>query len=566
MATCPRCHIQYTNDVVNCPSDGEALVADDAIEPDLAAGTKVGEYEVEGKLGEGGFGAVYRATHPIIGKTAAIKVLNRQFSATPEMVSRFVAEARAVNQIRHRNIIDIFSFGQLADGRHYYVMELLEGTTLDKLLVARGRIGLEEALPIVRGIARALGAAHAAGIAHRDLKPENVFVAETDDGAHAKLIDFGIAKLLGDSTPAGHKTRTGAPIGTPFYMSPEQCRGKNVDHRTDIYALGVLIHTVLTGQLLFNGEDVMEVLIKQISIAPPRMSEVCPDLSPALDEPVLAMLEKDPDKRPSSVLEAFSALESAIRGSVPASGEVSARASVPSGSIKVSVTPAGAPAGTSAPEARALAEALAIVPDGSTDPPPKMPGVTLDPSALSSPTIREPSRKPLFAAIGAGAVIAAAAAFALGGRAADPPAQAAPVASLPSSPSGAPSEAPPTVEPAHAADVELRFVSTPEVVDVLLGDRRLGTSKAPIRVKRAERLKLTFKAEGYKAKELDVPATENGHVMVTLDKEAPQAQPTARPKGDVAKHAPAKPPVAPAAPSPAKPPSSPGGNPSEVEF
>src|SRR5688572_1132212 len=141
-------------------------------EPDLEAGAKVGEYVVEEKIGEGGFGTVFRAAHPLIGKQVAIKVLSRRFSADPEMVSRFVAEARAVNQIRHRNIIDIFAFGQLEDGRHYYVMELLDGATLDAHLEQVGRMGLEEAVPILRSLAKALDAAHAKGIAHRDLKPE----------------------------------------------------------------------------------------------------------------------------------------------------------------------------------------------------------------------------------------------------------------------------------------------------------------------------------------------------------------------------------------------------------
>src|SRR5688572_23798777 len=148
----------------------------------LAAGYAVGEYVVESLIGAGGFGTVYRARHPLIGKLAAVKVLSPQFSADPEMVSRFVDEARAVNQIRHRNIIDIFSFGQLADDRSYYVMELLDGQPLDEVIAARGALALADAIPILRGVARALDAAHAKGVAHRDLKPENVFLARESDG------------------------------------------------------------------------------------------------------------------------------------------------------------------------------------------------------------------------------------------------------------------------------------------------------------------------------------------------------------------------------------------------
>src|SRR5688572_2966873 len=161
------------------------------IDADLTHGQQVGEYVVEGKLGQGAFGTVFKATHPLIGKVVAIKVLARKFSVDPEMVSRFIAEARAVNQIRHRHIIDIFSFGQLDDGRQYYVMEYLDGEPLDAVIAREGRLSLSAAIPILRGIGRALDAAHAKGIAHRDLKAENVFLGRDPDGAvFPKLLDF----------------------------------------------------------------------------------------------------------------------------------------------------------------------------------------------------------------------------------------------------------------------------------------------------------------------------------------------------------------------------------------
>ena len=221
-------------------------------EPDLEAGQKVGEYLIEDKIGEGGFGTVFRAVHPLIGKQAAIKVLARQFSADPEMVSRFIAEARAVNQIRHRNIIDIFSFGQLErrppllrDGaarRRARSTSYLEDV---------GRLPLERGAPDpARASPRALDAAHAKR--HRPPRSqarEHLPGPRADGSVFPKLLDFGIAKLLGDRRPSAmHKTRTGAPMGTPYYMSPEQCRGRDVDHRTDIYAFGCIAYELLTGR------------------------------------------------------------------------------------------------------------------------------------------------------------------------------------------------------------------------------------------------------------------------------------------------------------------------------
>ncbi len=294
------------------PADPAASVLPRA-DRDLQPGQKVGEYVIEAKAGEGGFGTVYRASHPLIGKIAAIKVLNRQYSSDPEMVSRFVAEARAVNQIRHRNIIDIFAFGALEDGRHYYVMEFLEGAPLDEHLDQGGALPLAEAIPILRAVARALDAAHAKGIAHRDLKPENIFLAHESDGAvFPKLLDFGIAKLLG-STAGGamHKTRTGAPIGTPYYMSPEQCRGRDVDHRTDIYAFGVVAYKLLTGVVPFDGDDYMDILLKQIGEEPIPPSTLNAALSPAIDEAIAWMMKKDPAARPPNLITAMRALEEA---------------------------------------------------------------------------------------------------------------------------------------------------------------------------------------------------------------------------------------------------------------
>ena len=278
---------------------------------ELEPGDPVGEYIVLQKLGEGGFGAVYEAAHPIIGKRAAVKVLHAQYSADEAVTSRFVSEARAVNQIRHKNIVDIFSFGDLADGRHYYVMELLEGVPLDAYLERASRLPVDECLSILHPIAKALAAAHEAGIAHRDLKPENIFLEIDDDGCVKPIVlDFGLAKLLVPGAVTVHKTRSGTPMGSPRYMSPEQCRGVPVDHRTDIYSFGCMAYRMLTGVAAFDANTALELMMAHVSRQPAPPSQVS-DLDGAFDEPLLKMLEKQPEGRPQSLLEAYESLVAA---------------------------------------------------------------------------------------------------------------------------------------------------------------------------------------------------------------------------------------------------------------
>lgn len=303
-----------------CSYDAKGMFTDQ-----LSAGYVVGEYTIEREVGGGAFGKVYAAVQTMIGKRVAIKVLGIEYSSKPEWVSRFMEEARSVNRIGHKGIVDIFSFGELEDGRQYLVMELLEGVTLKQHLSVRGRLSLTEAAPILRRVARALDAAHNAGIAHRDLKPDNLFLTFDDEGVcHPKLLDFGIAKLVGDDPQRGHHTRTGTPMGTPLYMSPEQCRGQHIDQRTDIYALGVMVHLMLTGSLPFDGGSMVDIMMAHMGTPPPPMSGVAPDLPTALDAPVLAMLAKDPAMRPATPSEAIDRLIASARAvgiAIPTSGE-----------------------------------------------------------------------------------------------------------------------------------------------------------------------------------------------------------------------------------------------------
>lgn len=272
---------------------------------DLPAGFAVGEYRIEGVAGRGGMGVVYAALQPVIEKKVAIKVLNAQLSSDRELVRRFVDEARAVNRIGHENIIDIFSFGQLPDGRQYFVMEYLEGATLAARL-NRGDLPSSDFPNVLGQICEALEAAHAKKIVHRDLKPENIWISPSSKGRpRVKLLDFGIAKLL----ETGERTITdvGAVMGTPHFMSPEQCNGRGVDHRTDLYAMGVLMYRLFTGHLPIQGQTYAEILAKQIVVTPEPPSTLAP-LPPALDQLIMSCLAKEPAARPQSAGELNAAL------------------------------------------------------------------------------------------------------------------------------------------------------------------------------------------------------------------------------------------------------------------
>jgi eukaryotic-like serine/threonine-protein kinase len=387
-------------------------------DPDLEIGHVVGEYEIEEKVGQGGFGTVYRAVHPVIGKVAAVKVLARRFSADPEMISRFIAEARSVNQIRHRHIIDIFLFGTLADGRAYYVMEYLDGEPLDAMIDRDKPVPLATAIPILRAIARALDAAHAKGIAHRDLKPENVFLVRDADSGEAwpKLLDFGIAKLMGNDDHSKHKTRTGIPIGTPYYMSPEQCRGKDVDHRTDYYAFGIVAYQMLTGVHPIDADDFMEIMIKQLNDEPVPPSQLVPELPTQVDEVIAWLMKKNRDERPPSLALAMKAFDAAAEnaGIILARPTMGWDAVTPPIGLSKSRTPSVPNVG------------LAL---------------TMPSSELPPLEVAKPKKKPLWLLGVAGAAIAGVVAFALT-RPSDHPATPPPVVPTPTPVVVAPAPAP----------------------------------------------------------------------------------------------------------------------------
>jgi serine/threonine protein kinase len=266
------------------------------IEGELAPGVDVGGYTIQARIGAGGMGIVYGATHAATGKRAAIKVLAPQFCRDHAIVERFEQEARLVNDMHHPHIVEVYALDELADGRKYMAMEWLEGESLSDR-IDRGRIPTPEALGVLDGVCDALGRVHERGVIHRDIKSDNVFLVAN---SHPKLLDFGFAKLADGKNPRQiTKTKTGMVVGTPAYLSPEQARGKVADHRSDVYALGVLAYKMLTGRLPFEGKVPVDFIVHHLKTPPPDPRAIAPDVPEPLARAVMRMMAKVPEERPS---------------------------------------------------------------------------------------------------------------------------------------------------------------------------------------------------------------------------------------------------------------------------
>ncbi len=267
------------------------------------AGSHIGQYRILRKLGAGGMGTVYLAEHILLGRQAAIKTLLPTLSIHPEIVERFFNEARATSAIADPGVVQVFDFGYHVDGTAYIVMELLEGEALADRMERLGAMPQVDALKIARQIACALEAAHKHGIVHRDLKPENIYLVhdgEAQGGERTKILDFGICKLEGDEK----LTQSGTTLGTPVYMSPEQCRGSGgVDQRSDIYALGCVLFHMLTAHTPFECEGVGEYIVAHLQQEPPAASSLVPGLHALVDVLLIRCLAKEPAERFQSMHE-----------------------------------------------------------------------------------------------------------------------------------------------------------------------------------------------------------------------------------------------------------------------
>lgn len=277
--------------------------------PSFSKGAEVGEYEVVRAIGSGAMGEVYEAIHRMIGKRVAIKVMRYPATEAQTEARRMLEEARAVNAIRHPGIVDIFGTGALTDGRAYLVMELLEGLSLHEYLKSRGRLAIDDAFLVLEGILSALAAAHRAHVVHRDLKPTNIFVARTHEGRRIKLLDFGVARRKSREP----LTAPQMTLGSLGFMAPEQMAGNAVP-QSDLYAVGCIAWLLLMGAPVFPYGNVSQLTQNHLSMRPPPLSSLRPDVPRSLDRWIAMMLEKDPTRRFGSADSALSSLQDAATG------------------------------------------------------------------------------------------------------------------------------------------------------------------------------------------------------------------------------------------------------------
>jgi eukaryotic-like serine/threonine-protein kinase len=544
---CANCGGRTTIDHVTCPACGATQRRSGVRNP----GTVLGSYRLLEVLGEGGMGVVYLAEHTRLGRRVALKTLRADFAGNPQAVRRFFGEARAVNKIRHHNIVEITDFVEEAGGDNYYIMELLRGKPLSSVIDNEGVQPLPRSVGIMAQVARALQAVHDAGIIHRDLKPDNVFLIDrSGQPDFVKLLDFGVAKLIDAvESIAVHSTAAGAILGTPEYMSPEQASGKVVDHRTDIYSFGVLLYELVTGVLPLRGANFGELVVKHLTvtpIAPSRVQGLPHVVPPELEDTILACMEKDEASRPEridTVADQLEAIAEAHGWELPTYTAVP-RSSARMGSVTGPIVPlrktpaAGLPAMGHAPtleiEARGSGQVAAIPASSGA-----MPSMPIAPRAKRWPLV-----------VGVLAVVAAGIAFAVVNLQDD--AVVAPPVARVVVPEPKPVVAPETIE--------IEITSTPVGADVVrLSDGEvLGQTPLTLPFARADRTEtFELRLNGHVAQQQSVKLDRGSRILTVLAAEPPARDHAGKPtrsRTKTAKKTPVTPAKAAATPTPAKEP------------
>jgi tRNA A-37 threonylcarbamoyl transferase component Bud32 len=547
MKACPACNSRYDDNTTYCVKDGSAVVPD-ILQPNAPMiGQLIGDrYKVIKKIGEGGMGEVYVAEHIHIEKRVALKLLRAEVLSNQEAVSRFRIEARSASSIGHDNIISIDDFGTLPDGRVYMAMEFLQGAPLNDIL-AREPLPLPRALDILIQVARGLSAAHAKGIAHRDMKPENIYVTNKEGRDIPKILDFGIAKVSGGDS-AQNLTVAGAIFGTPFYMAPEQAMGGKMDHRVDIYAMGVILYEVFTGTVPFKAETFMGILTQHITVPPvpptqmaQQNGRVCP---PELEAIILKAMQKDPNARYQSMNELATALIEFYRFAVGANAMTAAPWA---GAYFGSQTgPGWAGASTSYPTFQSgqvvkkkgwvmPAVIAGVVIAGGAGAavafwPRSQPVVTPTPTPTPTPEATPDAATVVKAATPDARTVAT--------TPPDPtPAQpdaGTEVATTPTPPDPRPDPRPdPTPDPRpDNRMIDVTIVSTPEGAIVKLGGRYVGQAPLSVSVKEGQKTKYTLELKGYQTSSITIDGSKKVETRKLSKQRSEYVNPDLKPPDD----------------------------------
>jgi hypothetical protein len=337
---CARCGLDNLEGRRFCTACGAPLVisetVDTVVEPlrrpasaQMAGRVIDGKYRIDSVLDHGGMGVVYRATRVMIGDGVALKLLHSDRLQEPGSRERFQREAQAAARLKHENAVTIYDFGVTTDGLVYLVMELVEGESLAKIIHRQGALPVELCVEAMKQICAAVGEAHRHNIVHRDLKPDNVILRGTGSTMRVKVLDFGIAKL--QDSDVSRLTQTGAVVGTPHYMSPEQCMGQELDGRSDVYSLGVVLFEMLTGRVPFSATTPTAVVVQQVTQAPPAPCSINPGIPEAVEKVILRALEKKREARPQSAEDLSRELTAAAETERPPMAETRMGA-IPAGS------------------------------------------------------------------------------------------------------------------------------------------------------------------------------------------------------------------------------------------